>query len=74
MNLDPKLRHGFDQAFNLSSLFKMVELIRLDPPSCSFHQQFGIVVFIGEKSVERESDIWSFLDNFTIADFNYFGF
>ncbi len=47
---------------------KMIQLVRLYPPCRRFHQQLRIVVFIGEKSIKRQTYALAFQRDFLLAD------
>jgi hypothetical protein len=58
-----RLNHFLD----LQGLFKMVQLVLANPPFGRFHQQFRIVIPVGEKRIKRQADGRAFLRNFFIA-------
>ncbi len=46
----------------------MVEFVSFNPPRSCLHQQRWIVVPIGKKSIEGQSNRFAFLCNFGVAD------
>lgn len=50
----------------------MIELVFTYPPFRGFHQKFGIIVFVCEKCVERDTNGRAFRSYFRIANLNYF--
>ncbi len=43
-----------------------------NPPFSDFHKQLRIVIFVSEKGVERQTDIWSIFSYFFITNRNHF--
>ena len=43
-----------------------------NPPFRSLHKQLRIVIFVSEKGVKRQTNIWSFFSNFFVTNCNHF--
>lgn len=54
-------------------LFKVIQLMRLNPPCGGFHQQLWIIVLIGKEGIEGQADGLAFLGDLVVADLNRFG-
>jgi hypothetical protein len=59
--------------FDFFSFFEVIKLMRRYPPNSCFHQQLGIVIFVGKESVERKANSAALIGNFSITNINNFG-
>lgn len=50
----------------------MVKLVSLYPPCRGFHQEFWVVIFIGEEGIEGQADIRTLGCDFLVTGFNNF--
>jgi len=60
--------HPLNHGLNLHRLLEVIQLVGLYPPLGGFHQQLRVVVFIGEKGIERQADVWPLAVDFVVAD------
>ena len=58
---------------DLHGFLKVIELMGLDPPCGSFHQQVRVVVLVVKEGLEGQADGLAFLGDFVVADLNRFG-
>ena len=64
----------FNHFFDFHRFFKMIKLVRFNPPPRRFHQQRRIVVFIRKESVKRQPDVRTFLCDFGVTGLDDFMF
>jgi hypothetical protein len=51
----------------LGCFFKVIQTVRLYPPRRRFHQQFGVIIFVREKSIKRKAHGIALLFNLVVA-------
>jgi hypothetical protein len=73
-NLTCLLSFFIDQQKDLMCLLEVIKLVGLYPPGRRLHQQIGVVIAIGKKSIKREPDRLPPLGDFLLAYLNDFLF
>lgn len=55
---------------DLHGLLEMIELVGFDPPGRRFHQQFRIIILVGEERIEGEAHIRPLRCDLFVANLN----